>query len=242
MTSRDLWWPKCLNARDLGGLPVRGGGVLRSGVLIRSDSLSRLSEEGRTVVRASSPARIVDLRAVWECEKEPSPFADAPGYLHVPLVEPAGVPRAATLAGRYRDQLHRCAEAIAAVVGAVADAPDGTVVLHCHSGKDRTGLVVALLLSTVGVPHAAVAADYALSADRLGALHAAELADCEDRDQRAVLRELRSARPETMRATLAYLEREFSGAAAYLERLGLRRAQLAALSERFVHVPAEVSG
>lgn len=242
VTRRDVWWPNCLNARDLSGLPVRGGGVLRSGVFIRSDSLSRLSDEGCAAVRLVNPARIVDLRAAWECEKEPSSFESAPGYVRVPLVEPAGAPRATTLAGRYRDQLHRCADAIAVAVAAIADAPEGTVVVHCHSGKDRTGLLVGLVLSAVGVPADSVAADYTVSADRLAALHAAELTACKDRGQRTVLRELRSARPETMRATLAYLEREFGGAARYLERLGLRRAQLAALSERFVHVPAEVPG
>jgi Protein tyrosine/serine phosphatase len=127
-------------------------------------------------------------------------------------------------------------------VAAIADAPEGMVVVHCHSGKDRTGLVVGLVLSALGVPAKVIAADYALSADRLATLHAGELAACEDRQHRAVLCELRSARPETMRATLAYLEHEFGGAAAYLERLGLRRVQLAALSERFVQMPAEVSG
>lgn len=242
VTNRDVWWPNCLNSRDLGGLPVRGRCVLRSGALIRSDSLSRLSDEGRVVVRVANPARVVDLRAAWECAREPSPLASTSGYVHVPFVEPAGAPRAVTLADRYRDQLQRCGEAIAAAVAVIADAPEGMVVMHCHSGKDRTGLVVGVVLSAIGVPAEAVAADYAVSAERLAALHAAELAACEDRGQRVVLRELHSARPETMRATLTYLEREFGGAAAYLERLGLRRAQLVALSERFVHTPAEVSG
>ena len=54
-----------------------------------------------------------------------------------------------------------------AAVGVIADAEEGGVLVHCHAGKDRTGLVVALLLAVAGVAPEVIAADYALSEPNL---------------------------------------------------------------------------
>src|SRR6185437_1714772 len=68
-----------------------------------------------------------------------------------------------TLAGDYQRMLRRFSHRVAAILRRIADAPEGPVLVHCWAGKDRTGLVSALLLELAGVPREIVAGDYAMS-------------------------------------------------------------------------------
>lgn len=230
--ARDLEWPACLNARDLGGLLTKDTGWIRAGALIRSDRLSRLTPAGVDTVRRIEPSRIIDLRAARQCERKPNPFAGTGLYRHVPLSDPADAPdRQSRLVDRYRSKLDRNSHRFA---GAVADAPSGAVVVHCQAGKDRTGLVVALILGVVGVLDEAIAADYAVSAVRLDAYYQAKRARIDDAEVLGVVRELHSARADTMLSTLAYLRDQYGGAERYLRHGGLAEHQVRALRERLV--------
>lgn len=153
-----LHWPNCLNVRDVGGTPVAGGGVVRRGALIRSDHHGRLTDEGRAAVRAIQAGMIIDLRTEAERRRDPSPFVDTPIYRHVPFEDPFDPTRPdGRLAEVYRGTLDRYRSFVGAAVVAVAEAPPGPVIVHCHAGKDRTGLLVALLLRGVGVTAEVVA-------------------------------------------------------------------------------------
>lgn len=232
---RDLDWPSCMNARDLGGLPTAETGRVRGRALIRSDRLSRLTDDGVEAVRRLRPSRIIDLRTSTQCEREPSPFAAADMYCHVPLSFPSDPPnRQARLVDRYRSKLALYPNRFAQAVAAAADAPPGPVVVHCQAGKDRTGLVIALILKAVDVPDDAVAVDYAASAARLGAYYTAKRADIEDAELLELVRDLHSARADTMASTLTYLRDECGGVESYLRRGGLIERQLEALRERLV--------
>src|SRR4051794_30244796 len=79
-------WEGCLNSRDVGGLPTIGGLQIRVGVLLRSDSHSRLTSAGVAAVRALGISRILDLRWEQEAAQDPSPFAGDPAYRNVPLI------------------------------------------------------------------------------------------------------------------------------------------------------------
>jgi protein-tyrosine phosphatase len=106
--------------------------------------------------------------------------------------------------------------------------------VHCQAGKDRTGLVIALILKAVGVPDDAVAVDYAASAARLGAYYTAKRADIKDEELLELVRELHSARADTMASTLSYLRDKFGGVQSYLRRGGLVGRQLETLRSRLV--------
>jgi protein-tyrosine phosphatase len=138
------------------------------------------------------------------------------------------------LVDRYRLKLELYPQRFAQAVSAAAVAPPGPVVVHCQAGKDRTGLVIALILSVVGVLDEAVAADYAVSAARLDAYYAAKRADIEDAELLELLRELHSARADTMVSTLTYLRDEFGGVEPYLRHGGLVGRQLGMLRERLL--------
>jgi protein-tyrosine phosphatase len=210
-----LDWPNCQNVRDLGGL-----GQLRTGALVRSDNLDQLDAAGVAAVRAAGVRRIVDLRSEWECERYPSPFADDPIWRNVPLVDP-DAPDLSTqeLVEQYRVLLDGSRERFAAAIVAIAEAPPGCVVVACHAGKDRTGLVVALALHLVGVPADVIAADYASSP----AL-----------DAESLVPELAAPQGETITLTLEHLEKVYGGVAGYLAGGGATAEHFTLLAARLV--------
>jgi protein tyrosine/serine phosphatase len=253
---RILAWDGALNARDTGGLKTRDGHVIRHGALVRSDVLTRLTESGREALVAHGVRTIVDVRMPNELEEDDGryPFATTDPdtstgsvtYRHVPFNAPLreGV-AAEELRQRYqaaqsREELNRLdldinRDGIAAIVAAIADAGPGGVLVHCHAGKDRTGMIVALALSLAGVDDDQIADDYALTALNLDPLIIDWLDEMsDDETERARLRKLAEPRREAMLDTLAYLRERHGGAEAYLLNAGVARAKIARLRQRLV--------
>jgi protein-tyrosine phosphatase len=162
-----LDWPHCTNVRDVGGLDTVDGGRTRMDALIRSDSPHRLTPAAVRAVRDSGIRRILDLRWPFELEKDPSPFAADPIYRHTPLLNDE---LDYVVDDTYGQMFDHNKDRIAAAFRALADAPDGGVLVHCHGGRDRTGGLVALALAVAGVPAEAIAAEYALTADTEAAI------------------------------------------------------------------------
>jgi protein-tyrosine phosphatase len=199
-----LDWPDCVNARDLGGLPTYDGRRTRVGALIRSDNHDRLTQVGIAAVRAVGPSRIIDVRAVWEAEKYRSPFAGSPEYVNMPLsVDVDQDPE--TLLDDYLLIVDAGREAVAAAVVALAEAPPGPVIVHCHAGKDRAGLLIAFALTIAGVGAATVVADYARSD---------------------------GADPQVMFSVLQHLDERFGGMRRYLLDAGVQPHHLEAIHDR----------
>jgi protein-tyrosine phosphatase len=157
------------NFRDAGGYPVEGGGSVRWRTLFRSDALHRLDAAGAAAVAGLGLRTVLDLRSHAEVEIAPSPVRGR--VTHVPLlpdlrdvsVAPQGAAHV-DLGGIYRFFVDECAEPIAAAIGELCSDDALPALVHCSAGKDRTGLVVALVLAVLGVPDELIAADYALSA------------------------------------------------------------------------------
>lgn len=181
---RHLPWQGCFNVRDVGGYPTVDGGRTRWGALIRSDDLGRLTPEGEASLVDYGVRTIVDLRSGWELEA-PHPFrpvapptgeatgADVPAYLNLTLrdLDDAHLDRAlnasSSVAEAYCLFLDHGAASFARIARAFTDAPPGGVLVHCAAGKDRTGLIVAVLLALAGVRDDAIVADYRLTEERL---------------------------------------------------------------------------
>lgn len=232
---RDLDWPDCANVRDLGGLPTADGGSIRSGVLIRADSLCNLSEAGVEAFRAAGVSRIVDLRRQVEIDVAPHPFAAEDGYRNIAVQDPADPDNETmTLVQIYTEMLDLRPELFAAAVAAIADAPGGAVVVHCTGGKDRTGLVVAMLLHIAGVDDAVIAADYGLTEHRLAERNRAYLQRVGDERMREIVRRLQATPPEHMLAVLRHLRERYGSVADYLRAGGMTDEQFAALRHRLV--------
>jgi protein-tyrosine phosphatase len=228
-----LDWPNCLHARDLGGLPTTDGGRIRERALVRTDSHSKLTPEGIAAVHAYGVSRIIDLRRDRECEGSPSPFAADPLYRNIPVQNPADPDHQnLTLAEIYTTMLDLRPALFTAAVAAIADAPDGAVVVHCAGGKDRTGVVVAMALHVAGVDEETIAADYALTEARLVTESKAFLARIEDLELRETYRRLQPTPPANMLQVLGHLDGRYGGVAGYLKAGGMSTAQVAALRDR----------
>jgi len=231
--SLHLDWPDCRNVRDLGGLPTAGGGRIRPGTLIRSDSLQYLSAAGVDAVRRADVSRVLDLRSQAELEQAPTPFTHDPLGHWVPVQDPADPPHGMdTIVAVCNDMLDRHPERFAEAVFAIAEAPPGAVVVHCHGGKDRTGMVVALALSVAGVPRDEIVADYFVTKQRLAPWMAQQLADEPDESLHAAMLEFRDTRAESIVAILAHLDTAYGGPPAYLRQAGLSTAELDLLRTR----------
>jgi protein-tyrosine phosphatase len=115
---------------------------------------------------------------------------------------------------------------------AIADAPVGGVVIHCHAGKDRTGLITALALGIAGVEASVIAEDYAATDVFLAEHYAAELNAAKDESTREYLQSFQNSSPEVMLETLGFLEEKFGGIAAYLHQAGVSQDSLERLRQR----------
>ena len=161
----ELTWPNCTNTRDLAGLPTPAGEVLPHR-LIRSDNLDQLTPESLATVESCGISRFVDLRSTWECEKFPSPYGSDPRWRNVPLWEPADEDAPGfDLYEQYRTLIDNHATRVGSAIATIADAPPGCVLVNCHAGLDRTGIVIALTLDLIGVPPELIGSDYGAQPD-----------------------------------------------------------------------------
>ena len=167
----------CLNFRDLGGYPTADDGRVRWRQVFRSDALHALTPTDVACLREEiGLATVVDLRSTAELR------ADGDGPLlresvvhhHVPLfdgeaIRPDERATLVTLADRYWLMAEFAKEKIARVLTTIAAAP-GPAVYHCAAGKDRTGVISAVLLGILGVPDDVIVADYVATKDNLDAI------------------------------------------------------------------------
>ncbi|MCW2966096.1 MAG: protein tyrosine/serine phosphatase [Actinomycetia bacterium] len=244
MTS--LAWEGCVNVRDLGGLPTEDGRRTRLGGVVRSDNVRRLTDEGWRALAEHGVQRIVDLRfpeelaedqprdvdidvvnvSVLGAETDPEYVKELDAHLAVNDVADHYV-------WSYVDFLERYRERFGQAFAAIADA-DGTVVVHCFAGKDRTGLVAAVLLRLAGVDHATIGADYAVTAENLRSRWEAWLREARDEEERAKLTKLQHTPAEAMARVVQEIERRYGDVASYLRAAGLTDAQVDRLRERLV--------
>ena len=246
--SRSLTWDGCFNVRDLGGLGTASGGRTRRGAVVRADNVRRLSAAGWQAAIDHGVRRLVDLRFEGEVPDEPNPHESIQVVgvslfgQHDPRVERAFDERileaedvASVFAAGYIRALEENADRVVAAVAAVADSDhaDG-IVIHCFAGKDRTGIISALLLGVAGVPDEIVAADYAASGPNMEHLFGNWIATAESESELELRQRLAQAPHTTMIAVLAWLRDSAGGAAGYLRQAGLTDEQVTRLRARLV--------
>jgi protein-tyrosine phosphatase len=164
------------NARDLGGLPTEDGRVVRRGMAFRADGVQRLRGVDLEVARSLGLRTVIDLRTVGELEHGRFPEALGVDWYHLPLIEQMWSDQGFAptdgaipfLRDRYLAMLVEGRGALARIVALVADGSPS--LFHCAAGKDRTGVVAALVLGLLGVSPTVIADDYHLSAASMSAM------------------------------------------------------------------------
>jgi protein-tyrosine phosphatase len=229
------------NLRDTGGYRTLDGRTTRWRTFLRSDSLHRVPPLARTALLTYGVRTVIDLRRSDELSIAPNVFADSPDvvYHHVSLL--ADTPPDRKVAPRllpdvYRLILEQRQEQLRQTLAALAASGGFPAIVHCTAGKDRTGLIVALLLGLVGVPAATIVADYALSSQYLVGPYLEEARQRAARNgvpwewfQHQVI-----CPPEFMQTTLQYLDEHQGGIAAYVRRIGLSQEQCERLRQALV--------
>ena len=225
------------NVRDVGGYRTADGRKTRWHVLLRADSLHRLDTSGQQMLRDMLVRTVVDLRNDPEVADAPNVFAGwsgpGPRYVREPLSGDPTLRPAVDLPmdQTYRWLLRSASEQIARIVTTLAQPDALPALVHCTAGKDRTGLIVALLLAVAGVDAATISEDYALSSTYLTGSYFDE---ARVRAEKAsipweVYRERLVCPPGFMLDTLAWLSEEYGGAIPYLLAAGVSASALSTL-------------
>lgn len=247
-----------VNARDVGGIPTRDGGRIAEGRLIRSDHLQALTDADVERLVAMGVTDVVDLRSSLEVED--SPLSRVPGitvHRHSYVLEhqpaddviedaiPTAVeedPWSKPLTDEERDKLvgdsylgytvHR-PESVVGALRAIADA-EGTVLVHCAAGKDRTGMTVAFALLLAGADPDDVVADYALSSQRVERVIEKLIRDPRYHGLIGQPMSNHVSAPGVMRRVLAEIEERHGGVEQLLESIGWTAEDTAKLRERLL--------
>jgi len=160
-----------MNFRDLGGYPTRDGRSTRWGLMFRADALAGMTAADLVVYETLSVRSVYDLRGDAERQARPDPFPSEAR----PLIAGIGTPTPAGRTGRtardgegflrdlYQGMLEGAAPYLGRLLTDFADPPHLPAVVHCTGGKDRTGVVAAVLLEALGVPREVVLDDYELT-------------------------------------------------------------------------------
>lgn len=237
--------PLLRNLRDLGGLRATDGSTVRSGVLYRSATPAFLdSMQSARLVNDLGIALRIDLRRRREAEEGTSSDLLALERRAVRL--PIGAGREWALDDQVPDLTDRVAHhylrflrhsgQTLAEITAVLTEPDALpALIHCTAGKDRTGVVVAVLLAAVGVTDDDIVSDYARSAEDWGALLAqiSQVPKYQDRIT-ALPEEAQTAEPQTMVKLLRMVREEHGGARSYLRGLGVSTTTLGRLRDHLL--------
>lgn len=218
--------PGLLNLRDLGGTATASGRRIAHGRLWRSENHTGLPSSALHLLVEAGLTDVVDLRTDFEVAGSPSPLRSLPRvrYHHhsffreaedddagildraLPWVSPrleelTGDETADSYLGFLSDRPDSVVEALRAVANA-----RGAALVHCAVGKDRTGLLVALALTLVGVTPEDVAADYALSTGAMTGVVQRLWADPTYSTEASDIDEAHlAARPESMLMVLSHL-------------------------------------
>jgi protein-tyrosine phosphatase len=217
--------------------------------MVRSDNVASLTPEGRQAMIDYGVTTVIDLRSESEVNGSPGPpFSEfqstsplspqgsrmgAPAYRHLPLIDDATAPtlnQAPTMPERYKLMLERRQGGMGAIFEAIA-AADGPVLFHCFAGKDRTGLVAAMMLSIAGVEPEAIGADYAETDLQLADRYEEWLAKASPERLESMRDELRCP-PEWILNTLEHVDKKWGGVEGYLEAAGLPSSTIARLQSK----------
>jgi protein-tyrosine phosphatase len=226
------------NIRDLGGYPARGG-ASTSARLLRGDCFVPMSGADRRTLLDMGVTAVIDLRGESERARLPSGFCNCSSvtYDAIPLIDDAPhgaarrtLPADFTMGDMYTDMLDNARDAVLAVFRRIALAApsSGRLLFHCTAGKDRTGVIAALLLSLAGVSGEDIVRDYAQTDENLFPVRDILR---ENSGVPAMLgaltEEFLSAKPRNMEKMLSHMDREYGGSDCYFARAGLTAAERA---------------
>ncbi len=174
MYIKRLRFAKARNFRDMGGYETKNNNTVRWNRLYRSDKFAGTTPEEWERVRAAGIKTILDLRSEEEISLSPDNCPSDLRYIHFPIVKenlsffnissPDMQVFAKSVSDGYKNIVLNHGENLAEAINIISDClKEGGVVFHCTSGKDRTGIVAAVIYYLLGVDTEDIVADYQVS-------------------------------------------------------------------------------
>lgn len=230
------------NIRDLGGYVTARGTPIPLRRFLRADCLHRLGPGGTDMLVDEGLRHVIDLRTRQEVTNAPSLFEGLNGidYINLPLFDDLSPSALASVSAQhahpllpfYISALDTRGSAMCDILTHIARAQEGAVLFNCTAGKDRTGIVAALLLGLAGVSDADIIDDYVLTEQMIPDLVAEFLsisrANGGDVESYATLLE---SPADTMAQMLTHLRVEHGGIQEYVKHIGLEQDDLFRLTD-----------
>lgn len=220
------------NLRELGGYTTRSGKRIRYKRLLRSGNLDQVLSESQTQLLAYGVNHIIDVRDEWEQANYPNVFTETEQihYQNVPFIGDVHLKddestrimdEADSLSDTYAFLLENCEPQILSILQAIAQSrkTDCTIV-HCVAGKDRTGLIIALVLAALDIPDETIIKDYAYSGMWSDEFEKHWQNEADDEQQIIKCKRDAAATEEIMQKTLLYLQVKYGGINDYLDAIG----------------------
>ena len=235
---RNLGIGSVKNMRDLGGYSCINDCKTRWGIFFRSGDMSEVNEADQRTILSKGIGSIVDLRMSKEIIVAPNVFEKSSELFFINhdfwgtrFDDYRSARKTANptqkLADLYCKGLEVNGFVMAEIIKTFAYRP-GSFIFHCRSGKDRTGLVAAVLLSIAGVAQDTICADFGLSSEYL---NEHELTKDELKMPGAYQK---GSDPETMRMTLAFLDQQYGDVISYLQRQGVTNEEIELVRKKIV--------
>ena len=230
------------NFRSIAAYPVRGGGHFKAHAIYRSGALERMTAADAAWLRDSAGVQtVIDLRHPDEMVGVSqdhgladrvvpiSIFSETQAQADV-IAELNGLYGTGISGGRYLHYLEVAGERFARAFRLFAEAPSYPVLVHCTAGKDRTGVLLALVMDVAGVSEADIATEYGLSENSIDALieylrATGRVLEGTDAEIRARL----ATPPEKMAEFMRLLRAKYGTAADYLAAQGVSEAEFASV-------------
>lgn len=230
-----------INCRELGGMPLRDGHVFRSGLFLRSGAPSELkTREEFEQVKAYGVKNVIDFRGVTELERCGNPFRDDAdtNFYSIPLFigDPGDVNndtmqflRTHHLGDYYVIIMEQLGDKVAQVLRILLNA-EGLTLYHCAHGKDRTGVISAILYLIAGADREDIVTNYKVSYDYLEDF-LKPLIDAAPDDMKHTLR----SDEINIRIFLKYIDDKWDGKVEnYLISNGMSESEIKALRDKCV--------
>ena len=232
-----------VNTRDVGGYETRDGRRTKWGVLLRSDSLHELSPASQQELIDFGLRSVLDLRKSTEMQNTRNVFfgSEAVDYYHQSMVGdtlmrerehiPEELDYVEHMRWSYSVVIDRRKSHVQDTLSLLARPGTLPALVHCAGGTERTGLIVGLVLSIVGVPDETIAEDFALTARFTYDRHLERNPELTPEAYTLEDHQARICRPDTMLAVLRTLEERYCGVVGYARNIGVSEEEMEALRD-----------
>ena len=218
------------NTRDIGGYRTSDGAVLRHSAFIRSDLPGEITDCDVAALLSVGITDVIDLRSDAEAARQPCALQVVKGlkYHRCPLAGDGRVADSPDAVAASYMEIADGSAVMAEVMRTIADAKGG-VLCHCTAGKDRTGVVTAILMMLVGVSDPDIAENYMQSERNLR-----EIVDALCRTYAELDRETITPKPRYIEEFLVMFRDKYGDAGRYLQWIGMDNRQISAISDKLL--------